>query len=131
MTRGVTFTETVTLVVEQCCACGVAFAMPKTLRDKLADDPNRYFYCPNGHAQHYAYSKEKKLREEIEIKLRQKENELWEAQAKRIELEGEIKNRDNKLKRLTNGVCPCCNRSFHNLQRHMKKQHPEEVSKIR
>lgn len=27
--------------------------------------------------------------------------------------------------RVKNGVCPCCNRHFENLERHMKGQHPE------
>ena len=27
-------------------------------------------------------------------------------------------------KRVGNGVCPCCNRQFVNLQRHMATQHP-------
>lgn len=30
-------------------------------------------------------------------------------------------------KRTANGVCPCCTRSFTNLQRHMKSQHPDYV----
>lgn len=28
-------------------------------------------------------------------------------------------------KRIANGVCPCCNRSFANLERHMAGQHPD------
>jgi hypothetical protein len=28
-------------------------------------------------------------------------------------------------KRVGNGVCPCCTRSFANLQRHMSAQHPD------
>lgn len=27
--------------------------------------------------------------------------------------------------RVANGVCPCCNRHFENLERHMKGQHPD------
>lgn len=27
--------------------------------------------------------------------------------------------------RIRNGVCPCCNRSFKDVHRHMKSQHPE------
>lgn len=33
-----------------------------------------------------------------------------------------------KLKnRIAKGVCPCCNRSFQNLHRHMTSQHPDWV----
>lgn len=28
-------------------------------------------------------------------------------------------------KRIANGMCPCCKRSFQNLGRHMKTQHPQ------
>ena len=28
-------------------------------------------------------------------------------------------------KRIGNGVCPCCNRTFVNVQRHMASKHPE------
>lgn len=28
-------------------------------------------------------------------------------------------------KRVGNGVCPCCNRTFENLSRHMSCKHPE------
>jgi hypothetical protein len=27
-------------------------------------------------------------------------------------------------KRIQSGVCPCCNRTFENLGRHMKSKHP-------
>lgn len=27
--------------------------------------------------------------------------------------------------RIANGVCPCCDRSFTNLQRHMASKHPD------
>ncbi len=28
-------------------------------------------------------------------------------------------------KRAANGVCPCCNRTFSDLARHMKAKHPD------
>jgi hypothetical protein len=42
------------LVLEDinCCACGVRFGMSKPLYDARRRD-NKYFYCPNGHAQYY------------------------------------------------------------------------------
>ena len=36
---------------------------------------------------------------------------------------------EKQLKRVHNGVCPCCNRSFQNLQKHMKTKHPEIAGK--
>ena len=38
------------------------------------------------------------------------------------------KGQISKLKkRASAGVCPCCNRSFQNLRRHMGNKHPEFV----
>src|SRR5690606_15231496 len=41
-----------------------------------------------------------------------------EAEAMRVQL---LKERQ----RFANGVCPCCNRSFTNVARHMRTQHPD------
>jgi hypothetical protein len=30
-----------------------------------------------------------------------------------------------KLSRVSAGVCPCCNRTFQNVARHMKTKHPD------
>lgn len=49
---------------------------------------------------------------------------------KKLSLEREIlaserKSKDRLKKRLKNGVCPCCTRSFQNLRRHIASKHPE------
>ena len=31
------------------------------------------------------------------------------------------------IKRIKNGICPCCNRTFKQLAAHMKNKHPEYV----
>lgn len=122
------FTEQIILVTEECITCGVVFAMPKTLKDKLQDDPEKGFYCPNGHSMVYKYNRTQKELNEVKDRLRESEMRIANISMEKVQLEGEIKKRDTKLKRLSNGVCPCCNRSFHNLHQHMKKQHPEQVS---
>ena len=44
-------------------------------------------------------------------------------------IEGCIENKiEKQLKRIHKGVCPCCNRSFTNLKRHMETKHPEHPS---
>ncbi len=130
-TSNMTYQKTITMVTEICCNCGVAFGLPSDLQEQLKNDPNKYFHCPNGHSQHYAKSKEQRLREEAEKALRLKENEMANLASAKIQLEDQLKKSEQKLKRLTNGVCPCCNRTFSNLHNHMKKQHPEVVSKSR
>lgn len=36
-------------------------------------------------------------------------------------MRGKLKAQTTRVK---NGVCPCCNRSFQNLKRHMNTKHP-------
>lgn len=40
------------LIREECCNCGIEFAMPKNWKNILLDNHER-FYCPRGHSQHY------------------------------------------------------------------------------
>lgn len=92
----------------------------------LLNDTNKYFYCPNGHPQHYTgKSEEQKRIEELEAKLKYEK----QAYTQMTDTMLDERNRANKLKRQLNrvhkGVCPCCNRSFVNLKRHMETKHPE------
>lgn len=50
-----------------------------------------------------------------------------EGRANRFEAEStRASQRLDKLRaRVKNGVCPCCNRSFENLRRHIETKHPE------
>ncbi|GAJ12235.1 unnamed protein product, partial [marine sediment metagenome] len=43
---------TVKLVTEECCACGILFAMPQQVNERLRTKGGT-FYCPNGHSQVY------------------------------------------------------------------------------
>lgn len=110
--------------------CGVHFAVPETLVDTLRAQ-GRGFYCPRGHHLGFGKSEVAKLKEQVE---RVKGNaEFWEKRAREEEeakrktravLRGQI----TKLKnRVGNGVCPCCNRHFSNVERHIKHKHPNFV----
>lgn len=122
-----TITKTLTLNVIDCAACGVSFAIPDTLQARLRET-HQGFYCPSGHANYYSGSNEA---EKLRIELKRKEQELadqvqqkFAAQNKVYEVEGKLFAAEKKLKRVSNGVCPCCNRTFKNLAAHMKTKHP-------
>lgn len=110
------------LDVEDCCNCGIRFAMPADLNRRLRDNPGTTFYCPKGHAQHYTgKSARQKLKdaEAREVALRdQLRAAEADAEATRVRL---LRDR----RRFANGVCPCCNRSFDNVRRHMESKHPD------
>lgn len=137
LVRGATFVSEQTLVVETCCNCHMQFAMPSELKARLLAERNggksKAFFCPAGHPQWYVgESDAEQLRRERD---RLKQNEAWlENQNKRAREEAEHqRHRANGFKgalvktkkRVAGGVCPCCNRHFTALERHMANKHPE------
>lgn len=117
-----TFKEEITIVTEECCNCGVTFGLPKSLQRKLIDN-KKTFYCPNGHPQSYTGTSFNK--EEYENKLREAQNRIANISFEKVQLESQLNKTKHDLKRLKNGICPCCNRSFKGLHEHIKKQHPD------
>lgn len=93
------------------------------------------FYCPNGHAQHYTESTEQKHKKEVDRLNRliaTKEgrqqwalDQLGASERSNSALRGAVTRKKNQLNKVKNGVCPCCNRFFKNLHRHMAGQHPD------
>jgi len=111
-------------VVEECCNCGILFAMTENFKDRKLND-HKSFYCPEGHGQHYtAKSESDKLREVLrrEELERQQAEEMLKAERKAHKATKKQKTRLET--RVANGVCPCCNRTFKQLARHMKSKHP-------
>ena len=129
-----TLTHTTVFKVETCCRCGLLVAMTEELRTRRLND-HGWFYCPNGHGQHFTgKSKAEKERERAE----RLERELASADRRIANLDEDVRSARASLratkgqltktkKRAANGVCPCCNRSFANVQRHVKGQHPDFV----
>jgi len=112
---------------------------PTALNAERRKDRN-WFYCPNGHQQHYTGKSEAdKLREQLDAERRQRQRaeqsvamHADDAKAARDEAEHQrrrangYKGHAAKItKRAKAGVCPCCNRHFTALERHMSTQHPD------
>lgn len=129
-------TYTITLKPETCCVCGCVFGISTKQREALLES-HSYFYCPNGHSQHYTGKTEEQKRIEALEKERDALKRTKEWLEKDVEFERtarkEIKAKltatrgqlTKTKKRVANGVCPCCTRSFTNLRRHMQTQHPD------
>jgi hypothetical protein len=107
-----------------CYKCGIEFAAPanyvKQRRDDSAD-----FYRPNGHPQRYTKGRVEILEAQLAEEKRKREwAEKGRETARRAEAiaSGKLKAIKHRVK---NGVCPCCHRSFENLQRHMTTKHPD------
>jgi len=123
--------QEVELSIIDCCNCGYPVALTADHEDRLRHN-GKTFYCPQGHRQWFGKSEADKLREALAEEKQRKENALKRLNeseaARRAEAEAAEKARkelQRKAKRVKNGVCPCCNRSFAALQRHLKNQHPD------
>ena len=121
-------TTVVTLEPETCYKCGVAFGISAGHRKYLFETKTEFF-CPSGHAQYYpGETKEEKLLKQLENE--RKRTEWAKQEVKNIELRrrAAVGQLTKVKKRISKGVCPCCNRSFENLQRHMGSKHPDYVA---
>lgn len=122
---------TTRLATEVCCACAVPFAMPDSLQREARKDPDQWFWCPNGHKQHYAESEADKLRRQLEASrlradraettARRQRERAQAAERSATAYKGVATRQRNRIAR---GVCPCCNRQFPSLRDHMAVKHP-------
>jgi len=115
-------------VLWQCKTCGVLATCPEVVYDQHRAEGGFHF-CPNGHS--WGWSKENCEREELRRerdRLKQqvaaRDDEVARQIAMRKQIEGKL---GRVTKRINHGVCPCCNRTFGNLARHMKSKHPNVV----
>lgn len=86
------------------------------------------FYCLAGHPQYFTESDEVKIKK-LERQLANERASHDQTRADRDATERRRRAEKGAKTRIKNrvgrGVCPCCNRSFENLGRHMQSKHPE------
>jgi hypothetical protein len=126
-----TITEQVTLETTTCWKCGITHAVPSHFLKSRQQD-KQTFYCPNGHGGAFTESESERLRKQLEAAQREasaaktreqsEREQRWAAEADRDKA---IRANSRLKKRAAAGVCPCCNRTFENLQRHMHTKHPD------
>lgn len=112
-----------TLIVTKCW-CGISHGVPQELYDQ-ADRCGKTVYCPLGHSWVLGDSETKKLK--AQLASAREESEHYREQRDYAERQARAhKGHHTRTKnRIANGVCPCCNRTFVNLGKHMKSQHPD------
>jgi DNA-binding transcriptional regulator YiaG len=119
------FVNGIQFEIEQCCNCGIAFAMTADFQRRRRED-RESFYCPAGHGQHYTGKTEaQKLKEELERKQAALVAERGRAVALEAQRDQISKAHRKMRERVRNGVCPCCTRTFQNLMQHMRTEHPD------
>lgn len=116
-----------------CGKCGIEHWVPEAFYDEQVKlGPSGGWYCPNGHRRVFRESAADQLRRErdrLQQQLAQKDDAIAYQREQRERAErsaAAYKGQTTRLKkRAKAGVCPCCNRTFENLARHMATQHPE------
>lgn len=122
--RGNQVSETIKFVLEECCNCGIPFFMPNYHRKMLINNPGTSFYCPNGHSQHYTGKTESQKRiEQLEQSIKDEQEAYNRMSDAMLDEKNKAKKLKAQLNRVHKGVCPCCNRTFVNLQKHMETKH--------
>lgn len=123
-----TLIYTATMVILECADCHMPFAITRAFEDSRHRDRTSFF-CPAGHSQWFpGKTLEKRLADET---ARAERNYQWFREsteserriARRLSATQGVVTRTKR--RIAAGVCPCCNRSFQNLHRHMAGQHPD------
>lgn len=134
----ITITITAKLVSIECPNCSGIYAISENYQDEARKlgGFKQCWTCPYCKEERgYGESEADKLRKLI-TQMEQSNVRLEEAK-RYAEQEADHfrKSRDaikgvltKERKRVGNGVCPCCNRSFINLKRHMKTKHPNHAT---
>lgn len=126
------YTQTSTMWTTNCIKCGSTYAILESVKAHHVRVGGNH-YCPYcGTSQGWKGRPEEERRAEeianLKAEISRKEEQVRRArqdaehfEASRNAYKGQVTRLKNRAK---NGVCPCCNRHFENLQRHMASKHP-------
>jgi hypothetical protein len=119
--------QPVTLILSlvTCYKCHIPFGLPEDFETR-ARRTHETFYCPNGHGQAWTGTSDleqaRQRARSLETRLTHVKDQL---EATERSLIGHKAAKTRLKNRIAAGVCPCCNRQFQNLHRHMTGQHPD------
>lgn len=121
------------VMTETTCWCGIHYAVPSELYNEVSRqhrDGRRQtdIYCPLGHTWTFAGEGEaERLRKQLD-RERQRLDATRDLLAHEERSHAATRGHLTRVKkRVAHGVCPCCHRTFKQLERHMKAKHPEYV----
>ncbi len=122
-----TYSTRIDMYMVDCCSCKAVYAITNDSQEGYKRT-NKSFWCPYcGRTQAYLEEHvEKKL--ERQLQRERQQHDQTRADRDRIErsraaVAGALTKKKRQVERTMNGVCPCCNRHFKNLERHMKSKH--------
>ena len=123
--------------IGECTTCKCEVWLPKALNEAAlrSRGPNGIrFYCAYGHNMTYAIGetdldKMRRERDRLAQRVAERDDEVARQRSMRETAERQAaaaRGQVTKIKnRVGRGVCPCCNRTFENLARHMMSKHAD------
>lgn len=120
-------------VVCECGQCGVIYVVPLVVHQNHFESGG-FAHCSNGHgwgwkegnADRDAVRRERDRLKQENARLTGKARTAFataeDQRRQRVEVERKLKAQSA---RIGAGVCPCCNRTFSQLSRHMQSKHPD------
>ena len=123
-----TITQTKKLVLEECFTCGIGIAMTESQK-KAFHEKGQIIHCVLGHRTVRRQSDVQRLTQQLSEQEKRTAELEAEIVGKDALLHIETKKRRSLERRVRNGVCPHCRRSFQNLKRHIANQHAESEAK--
>lgn len=131
------------LTTIDCGSCGGTYAISESFRQEKHNVGGSWTcpYCRCGWG-YSGNSENERLKREVERQKREvqsAENRVANERARHDQTRAELRETEARRRaekgaktriknRVANGVCPCCNRSFADLHRHMASQHPDFAS---
>ena len=120
-------TETIytATMISRECSCGVVYAISEAF-EKARRRDHKTFYCPNGCSRHFPQqTDEEVLRRQLEQAQRRAASAEGQATRAEYQRRAAVGQVTKIKKRVANGVCPCCQRTFRDLASHMADKHPD------
>jgi hypothetical protein len=118
-----------------CCQCKSEIWLPDALYEAAQHGRGTVtFYCPYGHPQVFAkgetdLDKMRRERDRLAQQVAERDDEVRRQRELREGTERQLSATRGVVTRIKNrvghGVCPCCNRTFENLARHMASKHAD------
>jgi len=113
---------------EECGYCGGIYAISNNFIERRKEKGGSW-YCPYcGSKWHFTKTEIQKLEEKLQNTKNLLACEISRHDQTKASLNG-YKSANTRLKnRASKGICPCCNRYFENLHKHMETKHPNYLT---
>ena len=121
------------ITIGKCWKCQCEIALPEELYKAAKSSSKIEIFCGYGHPGVFKEGeteadKLRRERDRLQQRLAERDDEIARQRNLREEAERKLTATKGVVTRIKNrvshGVCPCCNRTFENLARHMNSKHP-------